>query len=62
MGPWDGGRVSGLVGWDGKDKEVWWAGLTDNARAVLLFGYFGYRGLIPELPIIISGTVGWNPN
>ena len=25
------------------------------------FGYFGYRGLIPELPIIISGTGVYYP-
>jgi len=46
---------------------LWWAKFTYRPSKYYFrvgtsgFGYFGYRGLIPELPIIISGTGVYYP-
>ena len=54
----DGGGLvtGGLMGWANNEQ-------TDLGGLFFgLFGYFGYRGPIHKLPILISGTVGWNPD
>jgi len=37
---------------------VGWAEYNEANGLVYFFGYFGYRGPKPELPELISGTVG----
>ena len=73
-GGWGLGAVG--IGWGARVREGgvvvgWWSGGPGckSAEQIYLgwvefglFGYFGYRGPILELPVLISGTVGWNPN
>jgi len=62
---WEVGGVAGNMGArvSGKERMAFGGlGRLKISWAGLFFGLFGYRYLIPELPVIISATVGSKPN